>query len=525
MKSRFVLIAFLCLLFIPSFANEVSDVDSLLQIFDKSKGAARIEAANQLMQRFEYLSDTLYVFDEETDDSFIKYETYDWAAEFYYDNSIYDKALEFAIMANDQIEDSGIDLLEKASNLSLLSITYTRIGDFSNAIKYAEETLAINRELGDKEELSSSLNNIAGIYMAAAQPDMGKSYIFEAIEIERTLNRPNRLAVRLGMAAEILTILHEAEQAKELAQEALNIEMQLGNPNKICIRQSQLAATYLELKDTISAEKLLLESCEGLRKVGNLNSLSIVLNQLGNIAANRGQLQLAASHFDECADICAQTGNKMVESKARHMAYQNFRRFNNEKALEQLERYMELSKEIYDEETVQALSDFEAKYETAEKQHQIELQEAELKNQRVLSISLICILIAAIIGLALSMRLSALRKRSNKFLVRTNLLKDKLLALGEIKVDKSDIKEETRSEINEVAKEISNLGALPEIRLTNREKQVIALCAKGLMNKEIAEKMNISQRTVDTHKNNIFKKLGINSTVELIIYAKQAGII
>jgi DNA-binding NarL/FixJ family response regulator len=41
----------------------------------------------------------------------------------------------------------------------------------------------------------------------------------------------------------------------------------------------------------------------------------------------------------------------------------------------------------------------------------------------------------------------------------------------------------------------------------------------------IAEQLNIISRTVDTHKNNIFRKLGINNAVELVRYAIQHGII
>ncbi|MBO5546380.1 MAG: helix-turn-helix transcriptional regulator [Bacteroidales bacterium] len=64
---------------------------------------------------------------------------------------------------------------------------------------------------------------------------------------------------------------------------------------------------------------------------------------------------------------------------------------------------------------------------------------------------------------------------------------------------------------------MSKIGSgAPESTLTAREKEIAILCAEGLLSKEIADRLNISQRTVETHKNNIFKKLGINSTVELV---------
>jgi DNA-binding NarL/FixJ family response regulator len=60
---------------------------------------------------------------------------------------------------------------------------------------------------------------------------------------------------------------------------------------------------------------------------------------------------------------------------------------------------------------------------------------------------------------------------------------------------------------------------------TDREKEIISLCREGLLSKEIAERLYISSRTVDSHKTNIFKKLGINNTVEMVQYALKHGII
>lgn len=61
--------------------------------------------------------------------------------------------------------------------------------------------------------------------------------------------------------------------------------------------------------------------------------------------------------------------------------------------------------------------------------------------------------------------------------------------------------------------------------LTQREIEIIEKIGEGLQNKEIADKLFISVRTVDCHKNNIMRKLKIKSTAELIIYGIKNKII
>ena len=60
---------------------------------------------------------------------------------------------------------------------------------------------------------------------------------------------------------------------------------------------------------------------------------------------------------------------------------------------------------------------------------------------------------------------------------------------------------------------------------TERELEIIKLCHKGLLSKQIAQELNISTRTVDTHKQNIFKKMGITRTYDMVLYALNNGII
>jgi len=58
--------------------------------------------------------------------------------------------------------------------------------------------------------------------------------------------------------------------------------------------------------------------------------------------------------------------------------------------------------------------------------------------------------------------------------------------------------------------------SIKEISLTNREKQVLKLITQEASNSDIALSLNISKRTVETHKKNIALKLGATNTIGLI---------
>jgi len=61
--------------------------------------------------------------------------------------------------------------------------------------------------------------------------------------------------------------------------------------------------------------------------------------------------------------------------------------------------------------------------------------------------------------------------------------------------------------------------------LSEREIEILQLICEGLSNQEIADKLFISKRTVDTHRSNILDKTGTNNTASLVMYAIRKGII
>jgi len=60
--------------------------------------------------------------------------------------------------------------------------------------------------------------------------------------------------------------------------------------------------------------------------------------------------------------------------------------------------------------------------------------------------------------------------------------------------------------------------------LSTREREIVALVAQGYKNKEMAEKMFISEQTVKNHLHNIFDKLGVSDRLELALYAIHKGL-
>ena len=64
-----------------------------------------------------------------------------------------------------------------------------------------------------------------------------------------------------------------------------------------------------------------------------------------------------------------------------------------------------------------------------------------------------------------------------------------------------------------------------EISLSRREEQIIRMISNGRNNKEIAESLNISIRTIEAHRMNILRKFQVNSIEEAVEYCKSAGML
>ena len=68
-------------------------------------------------------------------------------------------------------------------------------------------------------------------------------------------------------------------------------------------------------------------------------------------------------------------------------------------------------------------------------------------------------------------------------------------------------------------------GASPDAVLTPRQREVLQLVAEGHSNKEIASRLNVSLKTVETHRTELMDRLGIRGVASLVRYAIQVGLV
>jgi DNA-binding CsgD family transcriptional regulator len=79
--------------------------------------------------------------------------------------------------------------------------------------------------------------------------------------------------------------------------------------------------------------------------------------------------------------------------------------------------------------------------------------------------------------------------------------------------------------IREAAPVTADPAARASLGITPREHEILTLIAQGLSNREIAEKLFVSENTVKTHSSRLFEKLNAKRRTQAVQFAKQAGLI
>jgi two-component system response regulator NreC len=121
----------------------------------------------------------------------------------------------------------------------------------------------------------------------------------------------------------------------------------------------------------------------------------------------------------------------------------------------------------------------------------------------------------------------SLKAGARAYLLKDSAEADLIEAIRAISMGKSFFSPAVRRILKEdYMRQLDEMGAEDTYELlTTREREVLQLVAEGKSNKEVANLLNLSLYTVETHRTHILQKLNLHSVPELILYAVRKGII
>ncbi len=117
----------------------------------------------------------------------------------------------------------------------------------------------------------------------------------------------------------------------------------------------------------------------------------------------------------------------------------------------------------------------------------------------------------------------ALRAGALGYLSKTSPLEELISCIRSVKAGETVVNSRAVGKLLRLLVGESNEETKYIEKLHLREMEVLGLVAKGMHNRDIARRLGISDHTVHTHLTSIFRKLGVNSRTEALIYALRRG--
>lgn len=394
-------------------------------------------------------------------------------------------------------------------------------GEHAEANRLADESLALFRELGDKSGMAWVLVDKGWNTFAPAESNKGESFTTESLKLFREIGDQRGIAMALWVLAAPNHLKVRPAEAAAMLEEGITAAQAAGDDAIAGSLYAALGVLAYHSGDYARADKLLRKGMELFREGGDADG---VMDVLGNLAVNslaQGDIELAASQLEAVEQWCRQYQHRpRLAVILSWLGYVRHVQGDDDAAGAFLREAVLLQQE--QRHNLLLVKSLELCAWTAADSHQ---------PQRA----------ARLFGAA-----EAARERigSPAFSVADKLLYDRHLTRARSELDKvtfdaawSEGRAMTLEQATEYALETLVSGKQviepqPSRRaarqkfggLTEREREIAARIAQGESNREIAEALVVSERTVETHVTNILNKLGFTSRAQVRKWAIEKGL-
>ena len=245
------------------------------------------------------------------------------AAELAYRQSDYAATVAFAEESLAICREVG-DKQGSASALIKLGNAATETGDYATASGFLEEALTIWRELEDKHGIARALISLGWVALRSGDHNLANTRLEEALALSRELGDARSMGFELSGLGEVALRQGNYPGATQLMQESLELRRQLGNKWGVGVSLGMLGWVAMRERDWDRAIARLGESLEVRQEIGDKGGIAWCLERLAGVAMVRGQAEKAVHLFSAAAALRASIGS--VIDPADHAKYEKNRR-------------------------------------------------------------------------------------------------------------------------------------------------------------------------------------------------------
>ena len=438
--KRHLLIAFCLLMAMSGFAQ---NIDSLFNVYENAPRRDKVATARPLLSA---LAEEGVADDSDTlalDGSLNHLFMVIYKGMSLHGNAVgdYEAGLRYAEMGLSLVPSDSLDMLNEF--YSYISVFAFYLQDFDKALKACEQRLAILPE-DSKTDRASVCNTIASIYKELARDggvkklnDIEKNYYEqalrfseEAVALRREMGNDGKglLAAFLGKQSEILSTMGRPNEAIAVIDEAIALDLEAGRMERYYQRLVQKGHALFQNRQFEEAREAYRESLQHTDKERHLVTYRTLLNQLGYIETELQNYDAAIAYFEEYLGMEQKSGMADLSAVYRNLT-QCYRKSNPAKALEYSEKFIKLNDSVRNAELMTQLTDFQVKYETAEKERQIAEQQGEIERRGLMIRMWAIIAILMVVGIAVIAYFAIRNRRQSKELQRLNETRSRLFSI------------------------------------------------------------------------------------------------
>jgi predicted ATPase/class 3 adenylate cyclase len=252
----------------------------------------------------------------------------------------------------------GVSPAIRAKALNAAGVLAESQGDRERAERLHEESLALSRQLGDRDGIAWSLNNLGVVAINQGDLARARSLLEEHLSLAEAAGDRPGVATALMDLGQIAHHEGDHERAKSLFSRSLEQFRELGNESCMARALNNLGGVALNMGEFARAHELLQESLALHRHVGDRQGIASTLNNLAGAANRLEEFDTAMGYFRESHALALAEGQQLYAAIAmENLAALTFHSGDARVAEHRYREALRLYREVGDEQGVGACMD------------------------------------------------------------------------------------------------------------------------------------------------------------------------